>query len=137
MFVTLFYGIADVRAATLRYANAGHNAPLLFRRSPRRRTVTLKRTGLPLGLFAEGRWGRRTIRIQPGDTLLLYTDGLTEAKNNSQEMFGEQKLRQVVGDYLDEPADALCDLVLGTVYDFAGDESPFDDITLIVVRREA
>jgi len=136
-FVTLFYGILDPRAATLTYANAGHNPPLLFRRDRRRRARALMPTGPALGLLEETRWARRGVTVEPGDVLAFYTDGLTEAEAPDREPFGEARLQQVIRDHLGLPIHALCDAVLASAYDFTAGAPRFDDLTLILLRREA
>lgn len=133
LFVTLFYGLLDTQTNTLTYANAGHNPPYHFNR---RRVRALGLTGLPLGLFKDSRWKRSSVRVNSGDLLVLYTDGLTEAQDSSQEFFGEGRLQEIVRDNLNLPCHDLCDTILKEVTTFAGDSPHADDITLIVVRRE-
>jgi serine phosphatase RsbU (regulator of sigma subunit) len=136
MFVTLFYGVVNPRTGVMRYANAGHNPPLLLRRDRRRRARELRRTGVPLGMFPEQRWGRRMVRFGEGDALVLYTDGVVEARSPSGEMFELDRLDQVMRNSLRESPQALHDIVLGALYSFMGSEEPFDDITLMVLQRE-
>ncbi len=136
-FVTLFYGILDPRTSTLCYANAGHNPPFLFHRDRRRRLKSLTRTGPALGLLEGFKWKRRTVRIEEGDVLLLYTDGLTEAEDLSHSQFEEARVQQVVRDNLHQPVNHLCDAILASVYDFAGGAPRSDDITLMLLRRNS
>src|SRR5205814_756566 len=87
MFVTVFFGVLDPQTGILSYVNAGHNPPYLFRRHRGRRAKKLRRTGPPLGILEDAHWTRRTVKIDCGETLVLYTDGLTEAMNGDEEFF--------------------------------------------------
>ena len=91
MFVTLFLGILDTRTGELEYCNAGHNPPLLL--SPAGRVLILQPTGgIALGVAEEGVYQSRKVILQRGDSLLLYTDGVTEAMNKREELFSEGRL---------------------------------------------
>src|SRR5262249_59344607 len=72
LFVTLFYGVLDPQTGIFTYVNAGHNPPFLFRTNGRARK--LRRTGPVLGILEDARWSRRSVKIEPGETLVLYTD---------------------------------------------------------------
>jgi len=120
----------------LSYINAGHNPPYLFNRDRRRRVRSMRPTGPALGFFDEFNWKRKTIRLNPGDLLLLYTDGLVEAEDVSREPFEDDRLLNCVRDNLHQPVEHLCDAILASVYDFRGEAPRFDDITLILLRRE-
>jgi serine phosphatase RsbU (regulator of sigma subunit) len=134
-FVTLFYGILDPRASMFYYVNAGHNPPYLFHRDRRRRVKALTRTGPVLGILDDVRWKRRSVRLEEGDVLLLYSDGLTEAEDPTRSQFGEERVLQVLRDNLHQPVGGLCDAILASVYDFAGGAARSDDITLLLLRR--
>jgi len=135
-FVTLFYGVLDLRSGELWYANAGHNPPIVIRRDRRRRPHLLKRTGLVLGMFGEQRWRRRGLTLEEGDLLVAYSDGLTEAMNAQHEQWGEQRLIQAARHHQATPLEELHRQVLAKVYDFMDDAPQHDDITLMLVRRE-
>jgi serine phosphatase RsbU (regulator of sigma subunit) len=135
-FITAFFGILDTKTSTLHYINAGHNPPYVFRPDRRRRIRELRPTGPALGLFDEYRWGRRSVKLHPGDLIVLYTDGLTDAEDSARNPFGEGRLQNVVRDNLGQPVTRLADAVMGSVYDFRGEAAQFDDITLVLVRRE-
>src|SRR5262249_2520740 len=79
LFVTLFFGVLDPQTGNFPYVNAGHNPPFLFHRHRGRRVRALRRTGPPLGMLEDARWVRRSLKIEDGETLVLYTDGLPEA----------------------------------------------------------
>jgi len=135
-FVTLFYGVLDLRSGKLWYANAGHNPPCVIRHDRRRRPRLLKRTGIVLGMFEDQRWGRRSLTLEEGDLLVVYSDGLTEAMDAQQDQWGEQRLLQATRHHLEIPLEELQGRVLAQVHDFMGDVPQHDDITLMLVRRE-
>ncbi len=93
-FVTAFYGILDAANRTLSYSNAGHNPPLLINEKGEPRFI--ERGGLPLGMFRETRYYEYFLSLEPGEMLVLYTDGATEALNPAGEEFGRDRLAEVV-----------------------------------------
>jgi serine phosphatase RsbU (regulator of sigma subunit) len=135
-FVTLFYGVLDLRSGKLWYANAGHNPPFVIRRDRRRGPRLLKGTGVVLGILEDQRWGRRSLTLEEGDLLVAYSDGLTEAMNAQQDEWGEQRLIQATRHHQETPLEDLQEQVLAQVYDFMDDAPQHDDITLMLVRRE-
>lgn len=135
-FVTLFYAIYDPRISSLNYANAAHNPPYLCTAQGGIKIRRLTRTGLPVGLFDDRSWERGSIAISPGDVLVMYTDGITEAENGRREQFGDERLEQVVRANLDASAQQLCDAIRSEVDTFTGGRRHSDDITLMVVRWE-
>jgi serine phosphatase RsbU (regulator of sigma subunit) len=132
-FVTVFYAILDPRRGRLAYANAGHNPPYLLGADGR--LQKLGRTGIPLGVFPEMGWETAVVQAAPGDLLLLYTDGVTEAHNRRLEAFGERRLLAVLEGRRGAPAVAIQTAVLEAIADFTGAAPQFDDVTLLVLRR--
>jgi len=137
LFVTAFYGILDPQAGTLTYANAGHNPPLLVRSHNDTEIELLTRTGLPIGIDEEAAWDHATIEIRPGDILVLYTDGIPEAQNADGEFFHRSNLEAIIKENHGQSAEKLQQAILNAVYDFLGDIPPQDDITLMVLVRDA
>jgi serine phosphatase RsbU (regulator of sigma subunit) len=135
LFVTVFYGVLDPLSGKLSYCNAGHNPPYLFQ-ARGGKIEELGRTGLPLGIFRGQTWEHRTVQIAPGDTLLLYTDGVTEAQNDAEEFFGEERLLALAQANRGRPAGVVCAAVMDEVHAFVGDAPRYDDIALLVVVRE-
>ncbi len=134
MFVTLFYGILDAKERSLVYVNAGHNPPLVYRGSDG--TVSeLSATGIAIGALADARYTSATARLEPDDVLVLYTDGVTEAENIRQEMFGEERLRQTIAEVRTRPAPEILNAILEAVHSFTGNTPQSDDITLMVIRN--
>jgi len=132
MFVTLFYAILDVKERKLRYVNAGHNPPLLIRNGGE--VELLRARGIALGVthYIDLQEAERT--LQPGDTIVFYTDGVTEAINAEEEAFGERRLIEIVRENSSLPARGIIGKVEEAVVAFAGKEPQFDDITLLVLK---
>ena len=137
MFVTLFYGVLDPATGQVTYCNAGHNPPLLLRAGGQGDVQALGRTGLPLGIREEGAtWEQATVALGPGDTLLLYTDGVTEAQTPAGAMFGQERLLAAAQATLGRPAQEVQAGLLAEMRRFLGDVPQSDDITVVVVVRE-
>jgi sigma-B regulation protein RsbU (phosphoserine phosphatase) len=138
MFVTVFYGVLNPRTGAFRYCNAGHNPPILLQADG---TCTLGRTGLPLGILEETAWESGSVQLAPGNALVLYTDGVTEAQARDGILFGQRRLQKVIetrrraGTATEIPARGLQEAVLAAVHEFVGDAPRFDDLTLMVVSR--
>jgi serine phosphatase RsbU (regulator of sigma subunit)/DNA-binding NarL/FixJ family response regulator len=135
MFVTVFYGILDPVSGRLTYCNAGHNPPFLLNAENQGPVQALSRTGLPLGVFEDAAWTQGAVQIAPGDMLLLYTDGITEAQDRQGAFFGEKRLLDVTQATLGHSAKEIQDALIRQVREFAGDAPQSDDITLMVVVR--
>jgi len=134
MFVSVFYGVLDPQAGEMRYASAGHNPALLVRADGE--TALLQAPGVILGVIPDARLEERVVELRPGDTLVLYTDGVTETINRHEEEFGLERLTRIV---TDRRADALPDVqaaVLEALKEFGEGQPPFDDLTLVLIRRE-
>ncbi len=136
LFVTVFYGVLDTSSGELTYSNAGHNPPYLLSARDGNVIQELDRTGVPLGILDGGIWQQRVVHLAPGDALLLYTDGITEAQNADEAFFDEDRLREVVRANLGHSARDIQDSVIAHVGAFVGDTPQFDDITMMVVVRD-
>ncbi len=135
MFVTVFYGILDPATGTLTYCNAGHNPPYLLSAQNGGAVQVLLKTGMVLGVVEDMDWKQETVQLAPGDVLLLYTDGITEAQNLQEEFFGEKRLLETVQANRGHSAQDIQGALIAEVLKFAGDAPQFDDITLMVVVR--
>ena len=133
LFATAFYAVLDLRSGALQYCNCGHNAPVLIPASgePRR----LLSTGLPLALFADRPATASSIQLNPGDNLVLFTDGVTEAINPLKEEFGDSLLLETLLPDQNLTTTALVSQLFTAVDDFALGEEQADDIACVVVRR--
>jgi sigma-B regulation protein RsbU (phosphoserine phosphatase) len=134
MFVTLFYGRLDPRTGELLYVNAGHNPPLVYR-AQRDELIELTPTGMVLGIFDSVDFKQRTAQLDPGDFILLYTDGISEAMDMHGNLFGEERLRQVLLDNRQASTEAIAQAVEGAVTAFTGAAARSDDITFVIARR--
>jgi serine phosphatase RsbU (regulator of sigma subunit)/pSer/pThr/pTyr-binding forkhead associated (FHA) protein len=129
-FVTVMYGVlaADGR---LTYSNAGHNPPIWVGRQGVKRLET---GGLILGLFPHATYDEETLQFEEGDTLVVFSDGVSEALNASGDEFGEQRLLECLEEYRGSSPDALLDRILATVKAFVASAAQNDDVTALVLR---
>jgi len=133
MFVTLFYGMLREKERLFTYVNAGHNPPLLFR-SVEGSVEKLMPTGIVLGALENREYKSRSVTIGMGDVLVMYTDGVTEAINCREELFGEKRLIDIIRNNTHFPAQVILEQILSSIKEFAGDMTQFDDITLLVIK---
>ncbi len=132
-FLTLFFGLLEPDSGLLRYVSAGHNPALLTR--PSGEVVLLASTGVPVGILPNSGWREEMLQLASGDLLCVYTDGLTEAVNESEEEFGLERLSVAVAKGRDLPVRNLCDNLMAEVADFASGMPQHDDQTLLLLRR--
>jgi len=137
LFVTAFYGILDPQSGVLTYSNAGHNPPFLVNSNEDKTITALSRTGMAMGVEMNSTWTQASINIQPGDTLLLYTDGIPDAQNEQAMFFEEDRLIEIAQDNLGLPAHELQNLILSEIQNFIGKTPQFDDITLMTLARDS
>jgi serine phosphatase RsbU (regulator of sigma subunit)/putative methionine-R-sulfoxide reductase with GAF domain len=133
MFVTAVYAVLDMESNMLTYANAGHNPPLWMKRAGIIERLT--RTGVALGASEEARFTERAIQFDDGDSLLLYTDGLTESFNNDGDLYGEERLMQAILANQCSSAHEVMDVIEKSLLDFVQDMPAADDLTMLVLRR--
>jgi len=133
MFVTVFCGIFNIKTGELRYSNAAHNPPVLLHASGQAEWLTLPE-GFMLGPFEDSRYETRSMVLAPGDMLILYTDGITEAMNAAKELYSEEKLLETVMQRANETAEGLVREIVQSVHDYAGNEPQSDDITLLTLK---
>jgi hypothetical protein len=142
LFVTVFYGILDPAFGTLAYCNAGHHPPywLAPQSSQAARSLepvqSLGGRGIALGVVQDPGWGYSTIELDPGETLLLYTDGVIDAHDPELAPFGSERILEAARSNLGQPANHLLEDLLSRLQQFTGDQPQFDDITLMALRRE-
>jgi sigma-B regulation protein RsbU (phosphoserine phosphatase) len=132
-FVTLFLGILDYSKHIIKYCNAGHNYPLLFRKSGG--TISLDTGDLVLGAIEKYSYNEGQTEMEPGDTLLLYSDGITEAFDENDEQYGEEKLKKTVEKNINESARELSGRIVSSVREHTGTRKQSDDITLMIIKR--
>lgn len=135
MFTTLFCGLLDVPSGTLTYCNCGHNAPLVLRKSEST-FEPLRTCGPPLGILDDINYVPRSIALAPGDMLLLYTDGVTEAESVQSAQFGTKRLEQSLLEIRGRSARSVVEHVIKRVTEFAKGAPQSDDITCVAVVRD-
>jgi len=131
-FVTVFYAILDGQERTLSYVNAGHNPPLLLHADGT--LEELGPTGPVIGLVDDPGYEEGYVRLRKGDVLVMYTDGITEAINAREEMFADERLREIVRASAELPATGMIGAIREAVNAFCGDVPQFDDMTLLVLK---
>ena len=136
LFVTVFYGLLDPQTGMLTYCNAGHSSPLLLSRKNGSTIHALTPTGMPIGVDEDAVWTQATIQIEPGDVLLLYTDGIPDAQTEDGDFFKERRLIEVAQSQADASAQEIQVAILDAVQDFTAGTAQFDDITLLVLKRD-
>ena len=130
-YATLFYGVFDAESGTLNYVNAGHNPPVLIRRDGSSRL--LEAGGVPVGMFADWPYEEGTVQLQPGDLLLAYTDGITEAINEEGREWGTEGLRRTLIMRDDRAADDIVEEIFAAVNKFS-DGRRSDDAAVLALR---
>ncbi len=138
MFATFFYGILDRKESNFISTNAGHNPPILFRKDGK--IERLEAGGLMLGFLLDQEYVQQTVTIMPGDVLILYTDGVTEAISPSEEestgkFFGENRLIDVVGSNASNSVIEIQSAILNAIRDHTEGAPQHDDITLVIIKR--
>ncbi|HLW77407.1 MAG TPA: PP2C family protein-serine/threonine phosphatase, partial [Bryobacteraceae bacterium] len=133
-FITFFMTIVDPATGELKYTNAGHNPPVLVRAAGGFEMLT-EAGGMILGILPMASYEESTAKMQAGDVLLIFSDGVTEAANLADEQFGEERLAELVAGLRDRPAKEIADAIQQAVTDFAQGAPAADDITVVVARR--
>lgn len=135
MFVTAFYGIYDTKSHVITYCNAGHNPPYLIDSNGNPRQIA-RSEGIALGVAKDNSFfEQKELQLNPHDTFLLYTDGVTEAMNTQGELFQECRLEELLKSSYQLPLKELLDKIVIDLKHFAGDREQSDDITLLALRR--
>ena len=134
MFVTVLYAVYDPATGQVTYANAGHNPPVIVHPDGSS-TVIPSTGGVALGVMPDISFKQNTVICAPGDTLVCYTDGVTEAMNADGEEFGLDRLRQVFRDNLSGDSHSLTQAIFDAVNSFAGETAQSDDITCLALRH--
>ena len=133
-FATMFYGALDTITGKLQYTNGGHDNPLLFRQGSD--PINLEATGLILGIFEDSDYSQQSIQLETGDLLVLFSDGITEAMNSDLDMYGTERLQNLVQENLDRPVSEIGSIVLNDIRHHANGNIQSDDITLMLIKRD-
>jgi sigma-B regulation protein RsbU (phosphoserine phosphatase) len=130
-YVTMLFAVWNDENQTLTVANSGAVQPVFCRSG---QSVTVKAEGFPLGLFPDVTYEELNVATQPGDAIVFVSDGILDAENEEEEMYGEERLSNLLCAHRDEPARAIADAILEDVSRFQGAKDRFDDETIIVLR---
>lgn len=133
LFVTMILGIVDTQTGKMVYGQGGHNPPILV--PAKGKPVYEPPGGMPLGVFDDAKFGQRELALKPGETLLVYTDGVTEAMNVSRDLFGEDRLEQALEGSAHLSAEKMAARVSEKVAEYVGEAERSDDITLLALKR--
>jgi len=133
LFVTMILGMVETSTGRMEYGQGGHNPPILI--SVQGEPAYEPSGGMPLGVFEDAKFGQRQLEMKAGETLLVYTDGVTEAMNPKRELFGEERLKDAVRGQAHLSPESLTQRVVGEVARFANGAEPSDDITLLAIRH--
>jgi sigma-B regulation protein RsbU (phosphoserine phosphatase) len=133
-FATMFYGCLDMDRDVLNYSNAGHVFPVIVK--SHHRVETLDYSGLILGVVPEFEYEHKRLALSPGDTLVITTDGVTEAMNARGELFGDERLRLLLPRLWGMSARDVMDRIVDHVNIFTGPKGAGDDLTILVLRRK-
>jgi serine phosphatase RsbU (regulator of sigma subunit) len=134
LFVTVFYAVWDPKSNQISFANGGHNPPILLNKKGESRL--LKAPGIALGVLPEVNIKTRSIRLERGDTLIMYTDGVSEAMNEDYDEFGMERLYLTARAARKHDAQSIVHAISDSIHDHAGGTPQFDDVTLVVLKRK-
>jgi sigma-B regulation protein RsbU (phosphoserine phosphatase) len=132
MFVTLFYGVLDTRSGEIQFANAGHNPPYLL--SPQGPRALREKSGPMLGVIEGVEYVARACRVERGEGLVLYTDGVTEATGPERNFFEEEGLERFLSERREDTVERIVAGLLAAAQDFSGGLPQADDITVLALR---
>lgn len=135
MFVTAFIGLLNIKTGEFIYSNAGHNAPLLMRNNKEFDYVKIK-PGFVLAGIDDFKYKEFSTTLNKGDTVVLYTDGVTEANSATGNMYGEERLKNILNENKNASVKDLVNAVENSVSNFADGQEQFDDLTLLALRIE-
>ncbi len=133
LFVTVFYAIWDPASQILSYSSGGHNPPVLVNRKGK--VSLLSTDGIALGVLEDVTIGQKQVKLAPGDTVVLYTDGISEAMNEDYDEFGLERLCTVIKDARQGTAAEIVQAITRAIDDHSGETAQFDDITMVVLKR--
>ncbi|MBE6253374.1 MAG: response regulator [Bacteroidales bacterium] len=135
MFVTVFYGIYDLQTGQITFTNAGHNPPYILKADGQVEVVKSP-CNLVLGAVPDMPFSCDTLKLDPGDTLYMFTDGVTEAENKNHDQFGESRLEEALAECKGTDSKHIVDTVNAKVKEFINGAAQSDDITQLVIRRK-
>ena len=132
-FATLFMGVLDSKRNVIEYCNGGHDEPLHFIKG--NQPKGLEATGLLLGCFENTEYSNGEVELQPGELIVIYSDGITESMNDNEEEFGLERMVQIIHDNQKSSADKIMEEVLFNVKSHSKGVPQSDDVTLMIIKR--
>ena len=135
MYVTVFYAIYNTKTGLVNYCNAGHNPPYLLRADGTTEELP-KKQNLMAGVFDGLEYKSFTLQLEQGDSLVMFTDGVTEAMNASREEFGNERLEVILKEAHEMSSQQIINAIKAGINDFVGEEEQTDDITMLVLKRK-
>lgn len=135
MFLTVFYAIYNTNTGFITYCNAGHNPPHLLRANGTIEELPMARNMI-VGAFDDIEYKEDTLQLEHGDTLVMFTDGVTEAMNGAEQEFGVERLDNILSGMAGQGSQQIVEAVKAGVSDFVGDAEQSDDITMLVLKRK-
>lgn len=136
MFVTVFYAIYNIRTGLLTYCNGGHNPPYLLHANGTTEELPLIQGNYIVGALKGISYKESTLQMEHGDTLVMFTDGVTEAMNSAKETFGKTRFNNMLRTLADKSSQEIIENVKAGITDFVGDREQSDDITMLVLKRK-
>ena len=135
MFVTVFYAIFNMKTGLVTYSNGGHNPPHVVRASGTIEQLPVDRQYM-VGIFAEEKYAEKTLQLEHGDTLVMFTDGVTEAMDSNFRMFGTDRLNKILTMVAGKSSQEIVESIKAGIADFVEDAEQSDDITMLVLKRK-
>jgi phosphoserine phosphatase RsbU/P len=133
LFVTVIYGILDTRSGEFCFARAGHELPILVHAGGQIYVPPLD-SSLPIGMFEQIPFNEQTFALLPGDSLLLFTDGMSDCRNPQGEEYGRERLKAALAGLAGRKAQETCDALMRSLLEFTGEASQDDDVTLVMLH---
>ena len=135
MFLTVFYAIFNTKTGLVSYCNAGHNPPHIVRTNGTVEQLPMDRNFM-VGAFTDVEYTEKTLQLEHGDLLVMYTDGVTEAVNSSYEEFGTERLKNIISGIADKSCQEIVGTIKAGINNFVDGAAQSDDITMLVVKRK-
>ncbi|MGE5497088.1 MAG: SpoIIE family protein phosphatase, partial [Syntrophothermus sp.] len=133
MFVTVFYGVLDINTGYIEYVNGGHNPPMIMRYDGCVETLPLT-NGMALGLFEDNVYKSEFVKLNCGDSIFLYTDGVTEAFNCYEDLYSDDRLELKLKEAFSAQPEEVCKFILSDVNEFSAGVDQSDDITMLALK---
>jgi sigma-B regulation protein RsbU (phosphoserine phosphatase) len=134
MFVTVFFGIYTISQKKLIYVNAGHEELAVYHKSEGKFVISREEHDLLVAINPDEEFTERTLLLDSGDKIFMFTDGVTDARNAQEEMFGENRMTDALNTLKDLPGDELIAKMRECISDFAGETPQFDDVTMLLLE---